>query len=167
MKLNLSVNGEDYKTQVKALRKKLNECMKTGILYDDFEKELKRLSQIEEELLKDLIPYYRVYGRNTKKTSMKIRPIEELGSYSFNGFPQNILRINEKLFIASSLKGKIQFFYMDFSEDLSKKKVQVEWSREIKEIKERITFIYKLNHKSILILGLRGGNTIHSITIFH
>lgn len=167
MKLKLSVNGEDYKAQVRALRKKLNECKETGILDDDFEKELERLSQIEENLLNDLVPYYRVYGNNTKKTSMKIMPIEELGNCSFNGFPQNILRINENLFIVSSLKGKVKFFYISFQDDSSKRKIQVEWSKDIKGIKERISFIYKLNHRNILLLGVKGGAYILSSDDFN
>lgn len=167
MKLNLSVNGEDYKDRIKDLRKKLNECKETGILDEDFEKELERLSQIEEELLKELIPYYRLYGINSKKTSMKLMPIEELGSCSFNGFPQDILRINENLFIVSSLKGKVKFFYINFPIDSSKGKIQVEWSKDIKGIKEGISIIYKLNHRSILLLGVRGGAYVLSSDDFN
>ncbi len=163
MKPKLSVNGEDYKTRIKALRKMLNECKETGNLDDDFEKELERLSQIEEELLKDLIPYYRLYGNKTKETSMKIMPIEELGNCSFNGFPKNILRINENLFIVNGLNGKVKFFYIDFPIDSSKGKIQVEWSKDIKGIKERISIIYKLNHGNILLLGVGGGAYILSI----
>lgn len=157
MKLNLSISGEDYKARVKALRRNLNKCKETGILDDDFEKELERLSKIEGDLLKDLIPYYRVYGNSTKKTSMKIGSIEELGSGSFSDFPKNILKINENLFIVSSLKGKIKFFYINFPEEYSKAKIQVEWSKDIQGIKERISILYKLNDGNILILGAKGG----------
>lgn len=167
MKLNLSVNGEDYKTRIKTLRKKLNECKETGILDDDLEKELERLSQIEEELLKDLLPYYRLYGSKSKKASMKIMPIEELGSCSFNGFPQKILRVNENLFIVNSLKGKINFFYINFPVDSSKGKIQVEWSKDIKGIKERISIIYQLNYRNILLLGIGGGAYILSSDDFN
>ena len=56
MKLNLSVDGKNFKNQVIDLRKKLNECQTNGVLDDGFEEQLNKLSQIEEELLAELIP---------------------------------------------------------------------------------------------------------------
>lgn len=54
--------------------------------------------------------------------------------------------------------GKVQFFYIDVPDDFSEhNQLEVEWSHPIKEIKERISFIYKLNDKVILLFGVRGG----------
>ncbi|WP_353097690.1 hypothetical protein [Tissierella praeacuta] len=158
MKINLSVDGEYFKSQVKELRKKLNECQESGILDDDFEEELDSLLQMEEKILTDLIPYYRVYGKNIKKTSMKINPIQQLGAFNFDSFLQSTLRINKNLFIASSIESKVQFFYINVSEDFfDYNQLEVEWSPPIKKIKETISFIYKLNDKEILLLGVMGG----------
>ena len=158
MKINLSVDGKDFKSQVKELREKLNECQANGILDGDFEEQLDKLSQIEEELLTDLIPYYRVYANNVKKTSMQINPIKQLGAFSFDSFLQTTLRINKNLFITSSIDRKVQFFYIDIVDDFSDhNQIEEEWSPPIKEIKETISFIYKLNDKEILLLGVRGG----------
>jgi len=79
--MNLSVDGKEFKDQVKDLRTKLNECLTNGVLDEDFEEQLDKLSQIEEELLSDLIPYYRVYVDNITKTSMQINPIKQLGAF--------------------------------------------------------------------------------------
>jgi hypothetical protein len=158
MKINLSVDGKDFKSQVKDLREKLNECQTNGILDDGFKEQLDKLSQIEEELLAELIPYYRVYANNIKKTSMQINPIKKLGAFSFDSFLQTILRINRNLFIISSIDRKVQFFYIDIGDDYySHNQIEGEWSPPIKEIKETISFIYKLNDKEILLLGVRGG----------
>ncbi|EPY6433105.1 hypothetical protein ACWO41_003959, partial [Clostridium sporogenes] len=62
MKINLSVDRKDFKSQVKELREKLNGCQRDGILDDDFKEQLNKLLKVEEELLTDLIPYYRVYA---------------------------------------------------------------------------------------------------------
>lgn len=67
MKINLSVEGKEFKSQVKDLREKLNECQRNGILDDDFKEKLNKLLKVEEELLTDLIPYYRVYANNIQK----------------------------------------------------------------------------------------------------
>ncbi|HDK7168655.1 TPA: hypothetical protein PTV44_003844 [Clostridium botulinum] len=158
MKINLSVEVKDFKSQVKDLREKLNECQGDGILDDSFKEQLNKLLKIEEELLTDLIPYYRVYVNNIKKTSIQINPIKQLGAFSFESFLQTILRINKNLFITSSIDRKIQFFYIDIVDDFSDhNQIEGEWSPPIKEIKETISFIYKLNDKEILLLGVRGG----------
>ncbi|SHF05367.1 hypothetical protein SAMN02745784_02655 [Tissierella praeacuta DSM 18095] len=156
MKTNL--DGEYFKGQVKELRKKLDECKENGILDDGFEEELDKLSLIEEKLLTDLIPYYRVHANNIKKTSMEINPIKQLGSFNFNSFLQSMLRINKNLFIISSVDSKVQFFYIDIPDDFSNyNQLEVEWSPPIKEIKETISFIYRLNDTEILLLGVIGG----------
>ncbi|MCC5437575.1 hypothetical protein [Clostridium botulinum] len=158
MKINLSVQVKDFKRQVKDLRKKLNECQRDGILDDDFKEKLNKLLKIEEELLTDLIPYYRVYANNIKKTSIQINTIKQLGAFSFDSFLQTVLRINKNLFITSSIDRKVQFFYIDIVDDFSNhNQIEGEWSPTIKEIKETISFIYKLNDKEILLLGVRGG----------
>lgn len=158
MKINLSVDEKEFKSQVKDLREKLNECQRDGILDDRFKEQLNKLLKIEEELLTDLIPYYRVYANDIQKTSMRINPIKQLGAFSFDSFLQTILRINKNLFITSSIDRKVQFFYIDIVDDFSDhKQIEVEWSPPIKEIKETISFIYKLNDKEILLLGVRGG----------
>ncbi|NFL96086.1 hypothetical protein FDB73_06915 [Clostridium botulinum] len=158
MKINLSVDEKDFKSQVKDLREKLNECQRDGILDDDFKEQLNKLLKIEEELLTDLIPYYRVYANNIKKTSIQINTIKQLGAFSFDSFLQTVLRINKNLFITSSIDRKVQFFYIDIVDDFSNhNQIEGEWSPTIKEIKETISFIYKLNDKEILLLGVRGG----------
>jgi len=158
MKINLSVDGENFKSQVKALRKKLDECQENGILDNGFEERLDELLQIEKKLLIDLIPYYRIYADNIKKTSMEINPIKQLGTFCFDSFLQSILRINKNLFITGSIDSKLQFFYIDIPDDFSDYNLpEIEWSPPIKEIKETISYIYRLNDKEILLLGVIGG----------
>lgn len=158
MKINLSVEVKDFKSQVKELREKLNECQRNGVLDDGFKEQLSKLLKIEEELLTDLIPYYRVYANDIKKTSIRINPIKQLGAFSFDSFLQTTLRINKNLFITSSIDRKVQFFYIDVVDDFSDhNQIEGEWSPPIKEIKETISFMCKLNDKEILLLGVRGG----------
>ena len=168
MKINLSVEVKDFKSQIKELREKLNECQRNGILDDGFKEQLNKLLKIEEELLTDLIPYYRVYANDIQKTSMRINPIKQLGAFSFDSFLQTTLRINKNLFITSSMDRKVQFFYIDITDKFSDyNQIEGEWSPPIKEIKETISFIYKLNDKEILLLGVRGGCYLLSSDNFH
>lgn len=163
MKINLSVEVKEFKSQVKELREKLNECQRNGILDDGFKEQLNKLLKIEEELLIDLIPYYRAYANDIKKTSMRINPIKQLGAFSFDSFLQTTLRINKNLFITSSIDRKVQFFYIDVVDDFSNhNQIEGEWSPPIKEIKETISFMCKLNDEEILLLGVRGGSYLIS-----
>lgn len=156
--MNLSIDVKYFKNQVIDLRKKLNECLTYGILDDSFQERLEKLLQIEQELLTELIPYYRVYSNNIKKTSMKVNPIKQFGSFDFDSFLQRALRINDNFFIISGIDGKVQFFYIDSAyNSYSHNQTHVEWSPPIKNIKERISFIYKLNDKEIMLLGVKGG----------
>lgn len=158
MKIDLSVDGGEFKEQVKKLRKKLNKCQVNGHLEEGFEEELEKLLQTEEKLLAGLIPYYRVYANDIRKTSMRLNPIKQLGAFGFDSFLQTIFRINKNLFITSSIDRKVQFFYIDIADDSSNhKQMEGEWSPPIKEIKETISFISKLNDKEILLWGVRGG----------
>lgn len=154
MKINL--DEEYFKSQVKRLRRKLDECQENGILDDNFEEDLEKLIQLEEKLLTKLIPYYRVYINGIKKTSIKINTIKQLGAYDFDSFSKSILRINENLFIISGADSKVRFFYID-TIDSPSSYCEVEWSPHIKEINEIISFIYRLNDKEILLLGVMGG----------
>lgn len=157
MKINLSIDGKDFKSQVADLRDKLNKCQTNGILDDDFEKQLYELSQMEEELLRSLIPYYRVYVNNIKTTTMQINPIKQLGAFSFDSFLQTALRISKNLFITSSIDKNVQFFYIDSVEDFyESNSIKVEWSPPIKELKRRISFMYQLNYKEILLFDITG-----------
>jgi len=154
MKTNLSVDVEYFKNQVGILRKKLNKCKTNGILDEGFEEQLEKLSQIEENLLTELIPYYRVYVDNIKKTYMEINPTKQLGAFGFDSFLGSISSINKNLFITASVDRSVQFFHIDTCADVQ---IKVEWSAPIKEVKERISFIYKLNDKEILLFGAIGG----------
>lgn len=163
MRLNLSIDIEDYKKRINVLRKDLDDSRQSGVLSDDFQEELDKLSQIEDQLLTELVPYYRAYATNSKKDSIEVNTIEQLGSFKFDSFLQSMLRINKNLFIASGINNKVQFFYLEGFDDSNLNKIKIEWGPPIKEIKENISFIYKLNNEEILLLGVKGASYIISI----
>ena len=77
-----------------------------------------------------------------------------MGAFSFDSFLQTELRINKNLFIVSSIDKKFNFLYIDSVDNFSNhNQIEIEWSPPIKEIKETISFMYKLNEKEILLLG--------------
>ena len=81
MKINLSVNAKEFKRQVENLRQKLNECQANGILDEGFKEQLNKLLKMEEELLTDLIPYYRVYANHIKKNFNEDKSNKTIGCF--------------------------------------------------------------------------------------
>lgn len=158
MKLNLSIEGDDYKDKVNQLKEELDQCRETGVLPADFEKQLTDLVEIEQTLLKEMLPYYRIREESKQKTSLEITPIKALGAYRFDSILQSMFRINEHLFILSGIDRKVQFFYLSTPDHYSTKdQVKIEWGEKLKTINERITFIDKLNDHELLLLGVQGG----------
>lgn len=166
MKLNLSVDEEEFKNQVKDLRQKLNKTRETGIIEDDFEKCLEVLSAKEEKLLTEMIPHYRAYTGNSKDV-INTEFITRLGACGFEGFLQSVLRISEDMFITGSTDCALRFFQISKSTEPSgKERIQEEWSPPFNDMKEKISAFHRLNKNEILILGSKGGGYLLSCSNF-
>lgn len=166
MKLNLSVDEEEFKKQVKDLRQKLNKTRETGILEDDFEKCLEVLSAKEEKLLTEMIPHYRAYTGNSKDV-IKTEFITRLGACGFEGFLQSVLRISEDMFITGSTDCALRFFQISKSTEPSgKERIQEEWSPPFNDMKEKISAFHRLNKNEILLFGSKGGGYLLSCSNF-
>ncbi|WP_101696288.1 hypothetical protein [Clostridium minihomine] len=158
MKVNLSVDGKEFKNQVQALREKLNECQSNGRLDEEFQQQLEALAKAEEQLLTELIPYYRVYAKNIQQTTLAIHPISQRGAFGFEGFLKSFARIQENLFLLSSIERQVQFALLDSMNKFSDpKQIEMEWSLPLKEINETIPFLSKLQDGTLVLLGIRGG----------
>lgn len=166
MKLNLSVDEEEFKKQVKDLRQKLNKTRETGIIEDDFEKCLEMLSAKEEKLLTEMIPHYRAYTGNSKD-AIKTELITRLGACGFEGFLQSVLRCSEDMFITGSTDCALRFFQISKSTEPSgKERIQEEWSPPFKDMKEKISAFHRLNKNEILLLGSKGGGYLLTCSNF-
>lgn len=166
MKLNLSVDEEEFKKQVKDLRQKLNKTRETGILEDDFEKCLEVLSAKEEKLLTEMIPHYRAYTGNSKDV-INTEFITRLGACGFEGFLQSVLRFSEDMFITGSTDCALRFFQISKSTEPSgKEMIQEEWSPPFKDMKEKISAFHRLNKNEILLLGSKGGGYLLTCSNF-
>lgn len=164
--MNLTTDSKTFKNQVKNLREKLNMCLSNGILEDGFQQQLDNLLKAEQDLLTELIPYYRLYANNITKTSIQIDPVKQLGAFNFDSFLYTSLRISKNLFITGSINGKVQFLYLNIINYSDGNRIEGEWSVPIKEIKETISFIYKLNDREILLYGITGRSYLLSCDSF-
>lgn len=150
MKNEVLEKRDEFKEKVKDLRLRLNTIKTTGILDKDFERDIKNLKIEEEKILKELIPYFRTYSKKHKSTS-ELLETKEIGSFRFNSFLSSYLKLNENLFIVSDTNKNTMFFYID------EKSLKAEWSENIKEIKENISYIYKIDSENLLLFGIKSG----------
>ncbi len=166
MKLNLSVDEEEFKKQVKDLRQKLNKARETGLLEDDYSECLEVLSVKEEKLLTEMIPHYRAYAGNSKD-AINTESITRLGACGFEGFLQSVLRFSEEMFITGSTDCALRFFQISKrTEPSGKERIQEEWSPPFKDIKEKISAFHRFNKNEILLFGSKGGGYLLSCSNF-
>lgn len=145
MKVNLSIDEKNFKESLIELRKRLEYSKENGILDDNYDKDIKELQILNNSLLNDLIPYYRKYGNNRLK--LEIKQMEVIGSFMFESFAENILKIDENLFIISRLDGKVQFGYLYVEEN------KIEWANPIKNINTRMSHMF-ISEKKLFMIGV-------------
>lgn len=155
MAINLSVDKSIYSEKIKKLREKLDKTKENGILDETFEKNLEELLEYENKILQELIPYYRKSEKY--ETTIKINKIKENGSFKFNNYLTNIIKLKENLYLVSNNKKEVQFLQISKEYDYYNKEYYIyELSHKIKEINENISYINKINNSQILLLSNLG-----------
>jgi len=153
--MNISIDIDEFKKGVKTLRNRLDRCRESGVLDKGLKEEIDKFTEIEEKLLKDLIPYYRTLEDIGQKTSIEICKVEEIGDIRLEGFLKSKLKLDESLYIISSTKKEVRFLYINNMGDKKKSKLEIEWSKSIKGIDENISSMYRLEN-DIILCGIRG-----------
>src|SRR5699024_9253053 len=99
--MNISIDIDEFKKGVRTLRNRLDRCRESGVLDKGLKEEIDKFTEIEEKLLKDLIPYYRTLEDIGQKTSIEICKVEEIGDIRLEGFLKSKLKLDESLYIIS------------------------------------------------------------------
>lgn len=147
MKLKISIDERDFREKLLESKAMLEESLSKGVLDEKFYSNMEELKTMEELMLKDLVPYYRSYGREENHLSMRISKITNIGQFSFETFADKILRLSSKLYLVAGLDGGLRFFYLDLTKD------KVEWTGRVKDINTRFSNLFILGDE-ILLLGM-------------
>lgn len=146
--MNLSLDKNNFRKDIEELRKELNKIRENGILEENFSEKLKKMERLEKDLLENLIPQYRKLPNYLDKDKISIKKLKEIGSSVIEGFIERYLKITNNLYIISTDKRKIQFIYIN-------KNLEVETSLPI-DIKDNVSYFYKIKSDEILLITLRG-----------
>lgn len=149
--MKFSENTDKYEKNLIKLRKDLNQTLKEGQLDENFEEKLIELEEVESRMLKELLPYYRLYAPYLYHKKFEESPIKTIGGYKLNTYLKSYLCIEENTYIIASADQKV--YLMRILEEGKKK---IELSKPLNKINKLITYMACLKKGNIIVFSVTG-----------
>ena len=149
--MKFSINKNKYNENLTDLREDLNYTLQEGYIDEEFKGKLSKLEKDENKILKELLPYYRLYAPEVYETKINEIPVKIEGSYKLNTYLNNYLCIEKNIFILASVDQKVYFM-----RTLEEEKQKIELSQPIKNFNKLIVDIYSLSKEKILLFTVTG-----------
>lgn len=149
--MKFSENTKEFKKNLIKLRDELNITLKNGKLEENFEDKLLDLEKRENLILKELLPYYRLYAPDLYETKIYFKQVEIEGSYKSETYLKTYLKIKEDVFLFADSNQKLYFARI-----LDKVNPKVELSSPIKDFYKLIIYMHKIDEKRILAFTVNG-----------
>lgn len=149
--MKFSVNTDKYEENLIKLRKDLNQTLKEGQLDENFEEKLIELEEVESKMLKELLPYYRLYAPYLYQTKFEESPIKIIGGYKLNAYLKSYLCIEENTYIVASADQKVYLMRI-----LEEGKKNIELSKPLNKINKLITYMASLKKGNIIVFSATG-----------
>lgn len=159
--MKFSENTKEFKKNLIKLRDELNITLKNGKLEENFEDKLLDLEKRENLILKELLPYYRLYAPDLYETKINFNQIEIEGSYKSETYLKTYLKIKEDVFLFADSNQKLYFARI-----LDKVNPKIELSSPIKDFYNLIIYMYKIDENKSLLFTVNGGIFILSCKNF-
>lgn len=149
--MKFSVNTKEFKKNLIKLRDELNITLKNGKLEENFEDKLLDLEKRENLILKELLPYYRLYAPDVYETKINFNQVEIEGSYKSETYLKTYLKIKEDVFLFADSNRKLYFARI-----LDKVNPKIELSSPIKDFYKLIIYMHKIDEERILAFTVNG-----------
>lgn len=149
--MKFSVNTDKYGENLIKLRKDLNQTLKKGQLVENFEEKLIESEEVESRMLKELLPYYRLYAPCLYQTKFEESPIKTIGGYKLNTYLKSYLCIEQNTYILASADQKVYLMRI-----LEEGKKEIELSKPLNKINKLITYMASLNKGNIIVFSITG-----------
>lgn len=149
--MKFSENTKEFKKNLIKLRDELNITLKNGKLEENFEDKLLDLEKRENLILKELLPYYRLYAPDLYETKIYFKQVEIEGSYKSETYLKTYLKIKEDVFLFADSNQKLYFARI-----LDKVNPKIELSSPIKDFYKLIIYMHKIDEKRILAFTVNG-----------
>lgn len=159
--MKFSENTKEFKEKVIKLREELNKTLKNGVIEEDFEDELLDLEKRENLILKNLLPYYRLYAHDLYETKINLNPIKIEGGYKSESYLQSYLNLKNDIFLFADSNQKVYF-----ARFLKEKEPRMEVSSPIKDFYNLIIYLYQIDEGKFLAFTVSGAIFVFSCKNF-
>lgn len=149
--MKFSVDTNQFKKNLIKLREDLNKTLEDGKLKENFKDQLLEVEEKEKTILRELLPYYRVYALDIYETKINILPVKMEGTYEFNSYLKSYLEVEKDIFIFAGSDLKIYFARI-----LDRQDGKIELSPAIKDFKKLVIAIYQLDKDQTLVFTSSG-----------
>lgn len=149
--MKFSVNTDKYEENLIKLRKDLNQTLKEGQLDENFEEKLIESEEVESRMLKELLPYYRLYAPYLYQTKFEESSIRTIGGYKLNTYLKSYLCIEQNTYIVASADQKVYLMRI-----LEEGKKNIELSKPLNKINKLITYMASLKKGNIIVFSVTG-----------
>lgn len=149
--MKFSENTKEFKKNLIKLRDELNITLKNGKLEENFEDKLLDLEKRENLILKEILPYYRLYAPDLYETKINFNQVEIEGSYKSETYLKAYLKIKENVFLFADSKQRLYF-----AKILDKISPKIELSSPIKDFYKLIIYMHKIDEERILAFTVNG-----------
>lgn len=159
--MKFSENTKEFKEKLIKLREELNKTLKNGVIEEDFEDELLDLEKRENLILKNLLPYYRLYAHDLYETKINLNPIKIEGGYKSESYLQSYLNLKNDILLFADSNQKVYFARL-----LKEKEPRMEVSSPIKDFYNLIIYLYQIDEGKFLAFTLSGAIFVFSCKNF-
>ena len=149
--MKFSTNINEYKKNLTKLRAQLDQTLAEGHLDGDFKEKLDELEELENKMLKELLPYYRMYASELYQTKVRGLEVKIDGNNKLQSYLKSYLHVEENIFILASADQKV---YLMRSNGANKQ--HIELSQAIKNFNKLIIYMHRLSKEKILLFTITG-----------
>lgn len=149
--MKFSTNTKEFKENLIKLRDELKDTLKDGEIEENFQDKLLDLEKRENLILKEILPYYRLYAPDLYETKINLNPINIEGSYKAETYLKTYLKIKEDVFLFADSKQRLYF-----AKILDKISPKIELSSPIKDFYNLIIYMYKTDESKSLLFTVNG-----------
>ena len=149
--MKFSTNTKEFKENLIKLRDELKDTLKDGEIEENFQDKLLDLEKRENLILKEILPYYRLYAPDLYETKINLNPINIEGSYKSETYLKTYLKIKEDVFLFADSKQRLYF-----AKILDKISPKIELSSPIKDFYNLIIYMYKTDESKSLLFTVNG-----------
>ena len=155
--MKFSTSTKEFKENLIKLRNELKDTLKDGEIEENFQDKLLDLEKIEKLILKEILPYYRLYAPDLYETKINLNSINIEGSYKSESYLQSYLNLKNDIFLFADSNQKVYFARL-----LNVKEPRMEVSSPIKDFYNLITYLYQIDEEKFLVFTLSGSIFVFS-----